>query len=83
MGFYRKKPVQVEAIPFTSQTLKDLVEFLERHEADFRIDGEGSMAIKTLEGVMHAYDGVWIICGVKGEVYPCKGDIFIQSYDPV
>lgn len=81
MGMYRKKPVVVEALPFTPTMLGDLIEFLERHEADFRIDGEGSMAIKTLEGIMHAHEGDWIICGVKGEVYPCKGDIFEATYE--
>lgn len=39
--------------------------------------------IKTLEGVMHASPGDWIIRGVKGEHYPCKPDIFEQTYEPV
>ncbi len=34
------------------------------------------MDIQTLEGVMHANIGDWIITGVKGEQYPCKPDIF-------
>ena len=39
--------------------------------------------IKTLEGVMRADPGDWIITGVKGERYPCKPDIFEATYDPV
>lgn len=39
--------------------------------------------IKTLEGVMHASLGDWIIQGVKGELYPCKPDIFDATYEPV
>lgn len=39
--------------------------------------------INTLEGVMHANAGDWIIIGVKGERYPCKPDIFEMTYDIV
>lgn len=38
--------------------------------------------IQTLEGVMRAYPGDWIIRGVKGELYPCKPDIFDATYEP-
>ena len=38
--------------------------------------------IKTLEGVMHASPGDWIIRGVNGELYPCKPDIFAKTYEP-
>lgn len=38
--------------------------------------------INTLEGVMRADPGDWIIKGVKGELYPCKNDIFEATYDP-
>lgn len=39
--------------------------------------------IETLEGVMRAEPGDWIITGVKGERYPCKPDIFALTYDPL
>jgi hypothetical protein len=38
--------------------------------------------IKTLEGEMRAQVGDWIIQGVKGEIYPCRGDIFAATYEP-
>lgn len=41
------------------------------------------MNIETLEGVMHAEPGDWIITGVNGERYPCKPDIFEKIYEPV
>lgn len=41
------------------------------------------MNIETLEGVMHASPGDWIITGVNGEEYPCKPDIFEKTYEPV
>ena len=39
------------------------------------------MEIETLEGVMKANKGDWIIRGVKGELYPCKPDIFEMTYE--
>jgi hypothetical protein len=39
--------------------------------------------IETLEGVMKADVGDWIITGVNGEKYPCKPDIFAKTYEPV
>lgn len=38
--------------------------------------------IATLEGKMKAGPGDWIIKGVKGEIYPCKPDIFAATYEP-
>jgi hypothetical protein len=43
---------------------------------------EGGTYIKTLEGDHHVSDGDWIIQGVKGELYPCKPDIFELTYEP-
>jgi hypothetical protein len=41
------------------------------------------LQIKTLEGIMTAIVGDWIIKGIKGEFYPCKNDIFLMTYDIV
>lgn len=41
------------------------------------------LEIKTPEGVMTADLGDWIICGVQGEFYPCKPDIFEATYEEV
>lgn len=41
------------------------------------------ISIRTLEGDMRADLGDWIICGVKGEFYPCKPDIFEATYEAV
>lgn len=40
------------------------------------------LGIETLEGTMHASVGDYIITGVRGEKYPCKPDIFEQTYEP-
>jgi hypothetical protein len=42
-----------------------------------------SLDIVTLEGIMRADLDDWIICGIKGELYPCKPDIFEATYEPV
>lgn len=39
--------------------------------------------IETLEGTMKANKGDWIIKGVKGEIYPCKPDVFEMTYKKV
>ena len=41
------------------------------------------MEIETLEGTMKANKGDWIIKGVKGELYPCKPDVFEMTYEKV
>lgn len=45
-------------------------------------DGRIALAIPTLEGVMVGVENDWIIRGIKGELYPCKPDIFAASYEP-
>lgn len=42
----------------------------------------GALVIPTLEGLMRATLGDWIIRGIKGEFYPCKPDIFAATYEP-
>lgn len=39
--------------------------------------------IPTLEGLMLGVEGDWIIRGVKGELYPCKPDIFEATYESI
>lgn len=43
---------------------------------------EHEMQIETLEGIMTASPGDWIIIGVNGEKYPCKPEIFEKTYTP-
>lgn len=47
-------------------------------------DGAGPyLVIHTLEGEHRASPGDWIIRGVKGELYPCRDDIFQMTYEAV
>ncbi|WP_422446026.1 hypothetical protein [Thermoanaerobacterium sp. DL9XJH110] len=41
------------------------------------------MIIETLEGPLRASPGDWIIRGIRGELYPCKPDVFERTYEPV
>ena len=80
MAKYRKKPVEVEAF----QWLVDEVPMWWRARDDIKIGvGTGSAFIPTLEGVHEARMGDFIIKGIKGELYPCKPDIFEATYDKV
>ena len=45
-------------------------------------DGIGRLMVGTLEGKHLASPGDWIIRGIKGELYPCKPDIFAATYEP-
>lgn len=81
MAKYRKKPVVIEAVQWTGQNVSDICKFTER-DVNHLIAG-GQLYIATLEGVHRASVGDFIIKGVKGEFYPCKPDIFAQTYEPV
>lgn len=79
MSKYRKIPIVLDAVQWTGNNFGDLTEFM--HNA-YGVDGE-KITIQTLEGVMTADVGDWIIKGVKGEFYPCKPDIFEAIYEKV
>jgi hypothetical protein len=84
MTQYRKKPVVIEAWQVQSDMGACPKWFTD--ELGKSVVGSGGMPvyfIKTLEGEMRAVPGDWIIRGVKGELYPCKPDIFAATYEPV
>lgn len=84
MPKYRKKPVVIEAMQFTNEMKDRVFHFVTCNKApSFDDDGNPTMKIQTLEGVMIASLGDWIIKGVQGEFYPCKPDIFAATYEPV
>ena len=80
---YRKKPVVIEAIQFTDETKGMCHNFVRCNtSAGFdKVSGLPELKIQTLEGVMTASIGDYIIKGVNGEFYPCKPDIFLKTYD--
>lgn len=81
---FRKKLVIIDAERFDG-TLES-VEKIGRFMGNFMIayDPERkTLEIPTLEGIMLAQNGDWIIKGVKGEFYPCKPEIFEVTYEKV
>jgi hypothetical protein len=97
MPKYRKKPVIIEArrLDGTAKD-NDVYQWVQANTqgsfdpySEIPISGvsidpaTGFMLIATLEGVMQAKPGDWIIQGVAGEFYPCKHDIFEATYESV
>lgn len=85
---YRKRPVEVEAFKWTGSVsyVPDwFLTYVQRSCGPFAKNdlGEIVVLIETLEGVMTADPGDYIIKGVKGELYPCKSDIFEMTYERV
>ena len=80
---YRKKPIVIEAMQFTEDSKDRVFNFVMCNaSADFQ-DEKPVLRIQTLEGVMTANLGDWVIKGIGGEFYPCKPDIFAATYDEV
>jgi len=87
-----KRPVQVQAVQYTRrfgwpEWLQDQIS-----AGTVKVFGTGKFAdpaepcyciIDTLEGKHRCDEGDWIIQGVKGELYPCKPDIFEMTYEQI
>lgn len=89
---FRKKPVVIEAKRWTGNDSdwREFYDFCKNERGVSELTGphpvgESSglsrVSIVTLEGVMFAEPGDWIIKGIKGEFYPCKPDIFAATYE--
>lgn len=95
MAKYRKKPVVVEAIQLKEDNVHEVLQLMNKYvdfsdpvESDIFYEYRKSviregMRIHTLEGIMTAKIGDYIIKGAKGELYPCKQDIFEETYERV
>ena len=86
---YRKKPVVIEAFQWTGGPEQEddpewIIEAVRNGSAWFENEGtpEVKFMIRTLEGVHEANIGDYIIRGIAGEIYPCKPDIFLATYEP-
>jgi hypothetical protein len=87
MAHFRKKPIVIEAAQVTNATGPKLAEWCGGRWCSLVGRGDrgedlSHVAISTLEGMMRADLGDYIIKGVKGEFYPCKPDIFDATYEP-
>lgn len=95
MAKFRKKPVEIEAVQFEGffagepcfKQNSAATPWLEEAFAEGTVVPHpiqaGKLQVKTLEGEHIADPLDWIIQGVKGELYPCKPDIFELTYEPL
>lgn len=90
---FKKKPVEIEAIQYNGLNREEIEKFVGctlnqelETDAAYEVGVAApvfSLIIPTLEGNMKAMPFDYIIKGVKGEFYPCKPDIFEQTYEKI
>lgn len=93
MAKYSKKPVVIEAITFGElvehgkanggNIVNGMPWSFEYAGHPITHENDQCYLIPTLEGTMHMTPNDMLITGVKGEIYPCKLDIFEATYDRV
>lgn len=92
MSKFRKKPIVIEAVQIKKGMGRTAPEWFPDAVLSGELIPHGMGAVtrdmpwvevSTLEGVMRGDAGDWIIRGVKGELYPCKNDIFEATYERV
>ena len=95
MADYRKRPVVIQAEPvsdlmgWAASTWMHMPEWVRDayeagtivHEVGTSVFAADHIVVRTLEGPMRASRGDMLIRGVKGELYPCKPDVFALTYD--
>ena len=87
MAKYRKKPVVIEAIQLTNESIIEIIKWATDY-ISIKIDTDENddvigMIIPTLEGAMKASMNDYIIKGIQGEFYPIKSEIFFKTYEKV
>ena len=77
---FRKKPIVIEAVQWTGENRDEILAFSDGCDRTPIFDEHG-LTIPTLEGTHFANVWDWIIKGVHGELYPCKPNIFAETYE--
>lgn len=82
---YRKKPVSIEAVQLDPGNAVDVLNWIHGHGGQAArlapATSDQALLIHTLEGDHQARLGDWVIRGVAGEFYPCKPEIFAETYE--
>lgn len=83
MPRYRKKPITIEAMQLSRYNTLEIMNWIGEPALGLTQTFEDGINISTPEGTHHARYGDYIIQGVHGEFYPCKPEIFEQTYERV
>lgn len=82
---FRKLPVEVEALQWTGSNDEEMEAFIGGPIVTLYTEsGRGIVQIKTVDGnTCDVYPRTYVIKGVQGELYPCKEEIFLATYEPI
>lgn len=87
MAFYRKIPVTIEAVKYRpSYGFEEMPDWLKKAFEDSIVTDhpqDDYYEVVTLEGIMRGYINSYLVRGIEGELYPCRGDIFEMTYERV
>jgi len=78
---FRKKPAVVDAIQWSGSNWHEAYEFAGHNVYTSNEDGVVTLRVKTLDSEGVIWPGDWLMKGVKGEFYPCRADIFTETYE--
>jgi hypothetical protein len=91
MSKYRKKPVVIEAITFNELVEHGRIQNPGRDGMPWSFsyaghpithENDDCYLVPTWEGTVRMTRDDMLITGVKGEIYPCRIDIFAATYEP-
>lgn len=91
---FRKRPVDIDAMQWdgTPESATSIIDWVLDGAGTARLicdegcegtAGTHYIGVDTLDGTMMASAGDWVVCGVIGEFYPCKPDVFAVTYEEV
>lgn len=75
---YRTKPCEIEAVQWNGSNLEEILDFAKEY-----VVFDNNLKLETLEGIMNASIGDFIIRGLRGEYYLCKADVFEKKYEEI
>src|SRR5690242_6544144 len=80
---FRKRSIEVEAMQFDGTNGRQIRNWAGKESVCQSHYEPKRIIIRTLEGHLYAQIGDWVIKGIAGEIYPCKQNIFEQTYDKI
>lgn len=79
---YRKKPIVIEAIQYTGDNYQLLKNWIGLENIDYsESPRSNTLVVKTQHGPLEVIPTDWVIKGVQGEYYPCRDDVFKETYE--